>query len=157
MDILWNGVPYRGYARGGCNAFGGYGVASNGAHEHRRAYLLDRMRVREVDRAARQPPVLVGRFAFLGEVLVGVARQDALRGDQDLVLARHERVRDVRLDRQLVFGARDGLDEPSDICLRTAVPLSSSESPTIRTLAAFRRSAERIWDFILFSSASTAA
>ena len=47
--------------------------------------------------------------------------------------------------------------EPSDICLRTAVPLSSSESPTIRTLAAFRRSAERIWDFILFSSASTAA
>ena len=68
-------------------------------------------RVREVDRAARQPPVLIGRFAFLGEVLVGVARQDALRGDQDLVLARHERVRDVRLDGQLVRGARDGLDE----------------------------------------------
>ena len=22
MDILWNGVPYRGYARGACNAFG---------------------------------------------------------------------------------------------------------------------------------------
>ena len=51
MDILWNGVPYRGYARGACNAFGGYGVASNGAHEHRRAYLLDRLEVGLADGA----------------------------------------------------------------------------------------------------------
>ena len=46
MDVLWNGVPYRGYARGACNAFGTYGRVGDGNPGHAtRQYMLDRIAV----------------------------------------------------------------------------------------------------------------
>lgn len=44
MDVLWNGVPYRGYARGACNAFGTYARVGDGNPAHAtREYMLDRL------------------------------------------------------------------------------------------------------------------